>query len=52
MIWNEVFPVSIIQARVRKTVLSKQATIFYEFKNSVVYLVYLFNTTKNPNKIR
>ncbi len=48
----KLFPLSISQPRLRKAVLSKQTTIFYEFKNSIVYLVYLFNTSRNPDKIR
>lgn len=46
------FPVSEFQPRLRKAVLSRQTTIFYEFKQEVVYLVYIFNTAQNPDKIK
>ncbi|HZK07603.1 MAG TPA: type II toxin-antitoxin system RelE/ParE family toxin [Bacteroidales bacterium] len=48
----KLFPVSGIQPRLRKAVLSSQTTIFYEFKNDSVYIVYLFNNAKNPDKIK
>ena len=46
------FPVSGIQPRLRKAVLSRQTTIFYEFNKDSVFIVYLFNTAKNPDKIK
>ena len=48
----KLFPVSGIQPRLRKAVLSRQTTIFYEFSNDSVYIVYLFNNVKNPDKIK
>ncbi len=46
------FPVSGVQPRLRKAVLSRQTTIFYEFSNDSVHIVYLFNNAKNPDKIK
>lgn len=46
------FPVSEFQPRLRKAVLSRQTTIFYEFRDNVIYIAYIFNTAQNPNKIR
>ncbi len=36
------FPISQIQPRLRKAVLSKQTTIFYELKKEEIYIVYLY----------
>lgn len=35
------FPVSTFQPRLRKAVLSKQTSIFYEIIDDVIYLVYV-----------
>jgi len=45
------FPVSTYNTRLRKAVLSKQTTIFYEVKNNVIYLAYLFANRQNIEKI-
>jgi plasmid stabilization system protein ParE len=47
-----IFPQSNKQPRLRKAVLSKQTIIFYEIKQNVIYLVYLFDARQNPNKIK
>lgn len=48
----EIFPVSQIQPRLRKAVLSKQTTVFYEINDDRITIVYLFVVKKNPNKIK
>jgi plasmid stabilization system protein ParE len=47
-----IFPTSQYQPRLRKAVLSKQTIIYYEIKENVIYLVYLFDARKDPNKIQ
>ena len=46
------FPASRYKSRLRKAVLSKQTTIFYELSGDMIYLVYLFNTNQNPKRIK
>jgi plasmid stabilization system protein ParE len=46
------FPISNFQPRLRKAVLSKQTSIYYEVKDNLIYLAYIFVNHKNPNKIR
>ena len=49
------FPVSVYNQRLRKAVLSKQTTIFYEIRNNIIYLAYMFvnrKTLKELNKAR
>lgn len=47
-----IFPVSIHNPRLRKAVLSKQRTIFYELKDEEIYIIYLFSNKQNINKIK
>jgi plasmid stabilization system protein ParE len=46
------FPKSAINPRLRRAVLSKQTTIFYELSGQQINLVYLFNNRQNINKIK
>lgn len=46
------FPVSKYNSRLRKAVLSKQTTVFYEIKENVIYIAYLFVNHQNINKIK
>ncbi len=46
------FPVSQINPRLRKAVLSKQTTIFYEVVDNVIYLAYLFSNKQDIGKIK
>ncbi|MBE9511891.1 MAG: type II toxin-antitoxin system RelE/ParE family toxin [Bacteroidetes bacterium] len=48
----KLFPLSDYNPRLRKAVLSKHTTIFYEVKDYVIYLVYLFNNKQNIDKIK
>jgi len=36
------FPVSTFQPRLRKAVLSRQTSVFYETRDNVIYIAYLF----------
>ena len=46
------FPLSTFQPRLRKAVLSKQTTIFYEVKDNTIYLVYIFVNYKSTDKLK
>ena len=46
------FPVSEYQPSLRKAVLSRQTTMFYEIKGQNIKLVYLFVNKMNINKIK
>lgn len=46
------FPVSRYNSRLRKAVLSKQLTIFYEMSGQIIYLVYLFNNQQDIVRIK
>lgn len=48
----KLFPLSDYNPRLRKAVLSKHTTIFYEVKDYKIYLVYLFNNKQNIDKIK
>ena len=47
-----IFPVSTYQPRLRKAVLSKQTSIYYEVKENLIYLVYIFVNYKDPKRIK
>ncbi|MEI8114157.1 MAG: type II toxin-antitoxin system RelE/ParE family toxin [Bacteroidia bacterium] len=46
-----IFPVSLYNPRLRKAVLSKQTTVFYEVSGQIIYLVYLFNSKQDIEQI-
>lgn len=46
------FPVSQFNSRIRKAVLNKQTTIFYELKGQMIFLAYLFNNKQNINRLK
>jgi plasmid stabilization system protein ParE len=48
----QMFPVSDYNQKLRKAVLSKQTTLFYEVKDNIIYLVFLFVNYQDVNKIR
>lgn len=48
----QMFPVSSYNTKLRKAVLSKQTTVFYEVKENVIHLVYLFVNYQDIEKIR
>ena len=45
------FPVSQYNPVLRKAVLSRQTTIFYEIKENMIYLAYIFVNRKNISRI-
>jgi len=48
----KLFPISQYNSRLRKAVLSRQTTIFYEVSGQIIYLVYLFNNRQDIEKIK
>ena len=48
----KLFPVSEYNPTLRKAVLSKQTTIFYKLDGQIIYLVFLFNSKQNIEKIK
>jgi plasmid stabilization system protein ParE len=48
----KLFPKSDYNPRLRKAVLSKQTTIFYEISGDTINLVYLFNNRQDMHKIQ
>lgn len=47
-----IFPKSLIHPRLRKAVLSKQTSIFYEVKDDNIFLAYLFINRMNIERIK
>jgi len=47
-----IFPVSEVQPRLRKAVLSKHTTIFYEVKGYEIHLAYLFSNRMDIKSIK
>ena len=48
----KLFPISDIQPRLRKAVLSKQTTIFYELKEYEIHIAYLFSNRMDIRRIK
>ena len=48
---SELFPISEFEG-LRKCVVSKQTSVFFIIKNNIVYIVSVFDTRQNPNKIK
>jgi plasmid stabilization system protein ParE len=48
----KMFPVSEYNPRLRKAVLSKQTTLFYELKGNIIYLIYFFVNYQDIQKIK
>ena len=46
------FPISKYNPRLRKAILSKQTTIFYEVSGQLIYIVFLFNNKQDIEKIK
>ena len=46
------FPVSSYNPRLRKAVLSKQTTVFFEIKNEMIFIAYLFANKKDIKRIQ
>jgi len=47
-----IFPISEVQPRLRKAVLSKHTTIFYEVSGYEIHLVYLFSNRMDIKRIK
>ncbi len=48
----KIFPVSEYNPRLRKAVLSKQTTIFYELKDDHIIIVYLFANKMDTTRLK
>lgn len=48
----KLFPISSIQPRLRKAVLSRQTTIFYELKGFEIHIAYLFSNRMDIRRIK
>lgn len=48
----KIFPVSEFQPRLRKAVLIKQTTIYYEIREYEIHIAYLFNNRMDINKVK
>jgi hypothetical protein len=48
----EIFPKSEANKKIRKCVISKQTTLYYNFNNQEIRLLSLFDTRQNPSKIK
>jgi len=46
------FPISKYNPRLRKAILSRQTTIFYEVSGQLIYIVFLFNNKQDIEKIK
>lgn len=47
----ELFPISNVNKKIRKAVISKQSTLFYHFNNKHIIVLSVFDTRQNPIKI-
>ena len=48
----EIFPKSEANKKIRKCVILKQTTLYYNFNNQEIRLLSLFDTRQNPSKIK
>ena len=46
------FPVSTFQPRLRKAVLSRQTSVFYETRDNVIYIAYIFVNQKSTYRLK
>ncbi len=46
------FPISFFQPRLRKAVLSKQTSIFYEIGDNMIYIAYVFVNHQNTERLK
>lgn len=47
----ELFPVSSVNRKIRKAVISKQSTLFYHLNSKHIIVLSVFDTRQNPTKI-
>jgi len=48
----ELFPISNINKKIRKVVITKQTSLFYHFNYKHIVIVAVFDTRQNPNKLK
>jgi len=48
----ELFPISKFNTRIRKSVVTKQTSIFYTFNATEIKILMVFDTRQNPKKIK
>lgn len=48
----QIFPASQYQNRLRKAVLSKHTSVFYEIKGNQIYIAFLFSNRMDIKKIK
>ena len=48
----QLFPKSEINRRIRRAVMNRHITIYYEIKGNRIQLAYLFNNRKDPSKLK
>lgn len=46
------FAISQDNSRLRKSVLSRQITVFYEVSGQIIFLIHIFNTKQNIQRIK
>ena len=47
----ELFPVSSINKKIRKVVISKQSSLYYHFNSKHIIVLSVFDNRQNPTKI-
>jgi plasmid stabilization system protein ParE len=47
----QIFPISNKSKGIRKSVLSKQTTIYYKINSNKIFLLTLFDNRQDPNKL-
>lgn len=47
-----IFPASEYNSRLRKAVMSKHTSLFYEFKDDIIFIVSIFDNRQNPKRIK
>lgn len=50
--YPKIFPVSNYRPGLRKAILSKQTTVFYKLSGQIIYIVYLFNSKRDIERIK
>ena len=46
------FPVSLINSKLRRAVLSKQTTIYYRLEENAIYLVFIFSNSMDVRRLK
>ncbi len=48
----ELFPKTNIKKNIRKSILSKQNTIYYKFEDGIIYILSVFDNRQDPDKLK